>query len=130
MKRFAIFAVLGPCLAGATLLLLVLPVATWLEGQRIEMTLPPGQVRTLYFICIFPALLIGVFDWFAGVIGVPYRPVGTAIVGWILAAIVLSGWLALPDLPGWFVAIGLIGGVPAFICSWLTSKITGSAATK
>jgi hypothetical protein len=32
MKRVAVFAILGPCLADMTMLLLVLPVATWLEG--------------------------------------------------------------------------------------------------
>jgi hypothetical protein len=129
MKRFAIFAILGPCLAGATLLLLVLPLATLLEGARIEMSLPAGQTLGLYLICIFPALVIGLFDWFAGMIEVPYRPVGVAIVGWILAAIVLRGWLALPDLPGWFLAVGMIGAVPAFVCSWVTLKVNQRQAS-
>jgi hypothetical protein len=39
MKRFAVFAVLGPCLAG---MLLVLPVATWLEGVRSTPVGRPG----------------------------------------------------------------------------------------
>jgi hypothetical protein len=130
VKRFAIFAILGPCLAGATFLLVVLPMASWLEGQRIEIPLPPGRALILYFNCIFPALVVGVFDWIAGVIDVPYRPIATAIVGWILAYMVLGDLLALPDLPGWFVAIGLIGGIPAFICSWVVARISGSAATK
>jgi hypothetical protein len=50
MNRFAVFAILGPCLAGMTMLLLV--------------------------------------------------------------------------LPGWFVAIGLFGGIPALICSWVTLKLS------
>jgi hypothetical protein len=124
MKRFAVFAVLGPCLAGMTLLLLVLPVATLLEGVRVEASLSPGQVLTAYLVCIFPALVVGLFDWIAEIIEMPHRPIGAAVVGWILAVVALRGFLAMPDLPGWFVAIGLIGGIPAFVCSWVTLKIT------
>jgi hypothetical protein len=54
---------------------------------------------------------------------VPHRPIAAAIVGWVLAFILLRGYLALPDLPGWFVAIGLLGAIPGFICAWLTTKI-------
>jgi hypothetical protein len=122
MKRFLIFAVLGPSLAGATLLLVVLPLASWLEGTRIEMSVQ-GETLHLYLTCIFPALLIGLFDWIAELIELPHRPIGAGIVGWIMAVLILRGWLALPDLPGWFIAIGLIGAVPAFVCSWVTLKV-------
>jgi hypothetical protein len=39
--------------------------------------------------------------------------------------------LALPDLPGWFLAIGLLGAIPAFVCSWVvltTDKTQGVKA--
>jgi hypothetical protein len=124
MKRFVVFAILGPCLAGMTMLLLVLPVATWLEGVRVEASLSADQVLTAYLVSIFPALVVGLFDWIAEIIDVPHRPIGAAIVGWILAVMALRGFLAMPDLPGWFVAIGLIGGIPALICSWVTLKVT------
>jgi hypothetical protein len=124
MKRFAIFAILGPCLARMTFLLLVLPMASWLEGVGVAASLSAGQVWTASLVCVFPALVVGLFDWIAEIIEVPHRPIGAAIVGWILAVVALRGFLAMPDLPGWFVAIGLIGGIPAFICSWVTSKIT------
>jgi Family of unknown function (DUF5413) len=124
MKRFVVFAILGPCLAGMTMLLLALPVATWLEGVRVEASLSADQVLTAYLVSIFPALVVGLFDWIAAIIDVPYRPIGAAIVGWILAVVALRGFLAMPDLPGWFVAIGLIGGIPALICSWVTLKVT------
>jgi hypothetical protein len=117
MKRFAVFAILGPCLAGMTMLLLVLPVATWLEGVRVNASLSADQVLTVYLVSIFPSLVVGLFDWIAEIIEVPHRPIGAAIVGWILAVVALRGFLAMPDLPGWFVAIGLIGGIPALICS-------------
>jgi hypothetical protein len=123
MKRFAMFAILGPCLAGATLYLIVLPVGGWLEGQGIEMKLLPGQAFNAFLMGVFAALVVGLFDRIAELIEVPYRPVAAAVVGWILAVMVLRDVLALPDLPGWFAMIGLLGGIPAFVCSWLVSKL-------
>jgi hypothetical protein len=123
MKRFLVFAILGPALAAMTLLLVVLPLASLLEGTKIEMSVAGRQMVTVYLVSIFPALMVGLFDWIAELIELPQRPIGTAIVGWVLAVLVLRDWLALPDLTGWFVAIGLIGALPAFVCSWVTLKI-------
>jgi hypothetical protein len=66
---------------------------------------------------------VALCEWVASLIEVPSRPIAAAIVGWVLAFILLRGYLALPDLPGWFVAIGLLGAIPGFVCSWLTMKI-------
>jgi hypothetical protein len=110
MKRFAVFAILGPCLAGMTMLLLVLRVATWLGGKGGSIPVGrPGFDRV-------PRQHLPVpggrpFDWIAEIIDVPHRPFGAAVVGGILAVVALRGFLAMPDLPGWFVAIGLIGGI-------------------
>lgn len=124
MKRFAIFAGLGPALAAVMLWLALLPLAGLLEGQRIEMSMSARQVPSVFLICMFAGVVVGLFDWIAEIIEVPYRPIGVAIAGWILAVAVLRGTLALPDLPGWFIAIGLLGGIPALVCSWLTQKIS------
>ena len=35
----------------------------------------------------------------------------------------LRGYLALPDLPGWFVAIGMLGASPSFVCSWVVMRM-------
>jgi hypothetical protein len=115
MKRFAVFAILGPTLAMLILFVVLLLVAGWLEGQRVEISIAPSA----FLYGIFPALVIALFDWVAEIIELPRRPIGAAIVGWILAVVVLRETLALPDVPGWFVAIGLLGGIPAFICSWM-----------
>jgi hypothetical protein len=88
----------------------------------VEASLSADQVLTAYLVSIFPALVVGLFDWITAIIELPHRPVGAAIVGWILAVVALRGFLAMPDLPGWFFAIGLIGGIPALICSWVTLK--------
>jgi hypothetical protein len=72
-----------------------------------------------------------VFDWVTQMIELPYRPIAAAIVGWMLAFLVLREILALPDLPGWFLAIGLLGAIPALVCSWVvltTDKTQGAKA--
>jgi len=127
MKRFAIFVLLGPPLATAILFLVLLPIAGLLEGQRIEISVAPAG----YIFCLFPALLLAVFDWITQMIELPYRPIAAAIVGWILAFLGLREILALPDMPGWFLAIGLLGAIPAFVCSWVvptTNKTQGAKA--
>jgi hypothetical protein len=90
----------------------------------VEASLSADQVLTAYLVSIFPALVVGLFGCITEIIELQHRPVGAAIVGWILAVVALRGFLAMPDLPGWFFAIGLIGGVPALICSWVMLKLS------
>jgi hypothetical protein len=120
MKRYAIFAILGPPLAAATLFLILLPLAGLLRGTTITIS---TSVMSVYSYAVSAALVVAFFDWIAALIELPGRPIGTAVVGWIFAYFLLSEYLALPDLTGWFVAIGMLGAVPGFICSWLTVKL-------
>jgi hypothetical protein len=120
MKRFAVFAIAGPPLGAACLFLILLPMAGVLEGVPIEISTP---VLAPYGSAVLAALVVALFDWVASLIEVPARPIAAAIVGWVLAFILLRDYLALPDLPGWFVAIGLLGAIPGFVCSWLTMKL-------
>jgi hypothetical protein len=120
MKRFAIFAIGGPPLAALALFLVLLPVAGVLEGVPVEISTP---VLPAYSYAVLAALVIALFDWVASLMELPFRPIGTAIAGWVLAFLLLRGYLALPDLTGWFVAIGLLGALPGFICSWVTMRI-------
>jgi hypothetical protein len=125
MKRFAVFAIVGPLLAAATLFLILLPVASVLEGVPIDIS---SLVVPAYGPAVLAALVVALFDWVASLIEVPSRPVAAAIVGWVLAFILLGDVLALPDLPGWFAAIGLLGAIPGFVCSWLTIRIVNKAS--
>jgi hypothetical protein len=132
MKRFAVFAIIGPPLAVATLFLLLLPVAGLLEGvpmlrflQAFESLSP---VVPAYCFAVLAALVVALFDGVASLIEVPSRPIAAAIVGWLLAFLLLRDYLALPDLPGWFAAIGLLGAIPGFVCSWLTMKLANQAS--
>lgn len=123
MKRFAVFAIVGPLIAAATLFLMLLPLAGLLEGDPVVISTP---ALPAYSAAVLAALVVALFDWIASLIEVPYRPIGAAIVGWVLAFILLRGLLALPDLPGWFIAIGLLGAIPGLICSWVTMKVQAS----
>jgi hypothetical protein len=120
MKRLAVFAIVGPLIAAATLFVILLPVAGVLEGVPVEISTP---VLPAYFSAVLAALVVALFDWVASLIELPNRPIGAAIVGWVFAFLLLRGLLALPDLPGWFVAIGLLGAIPGFVCSWATMRI-------
>ena len=125
MKRFAVFAIVGPLLAAASLFLILLPLAGVLEGVPVEISTP---VVPAYCYAVLAALVVALFDWVASLIEVPFRPIGAAIVSWLLAFILLRGVLALPDLPGWFAAIGLLGALPGIICSWVTMKLNKESA--
>lgn len=121
MKRFAVFAIAGPPIAAAVFYLIMLPVAGLLEGVPIEIS--ASVVFPAWSYAVLAALVVALFDWVASLIEVPNRPIAAAIAAWMLAVLLLRGYLALPDLPGWFVAIGLLGAIPGFVCSWLTIKL-------
>jgi len=120
MKRFAIFAIAGPPLSAAVLYLLLLPMAGLLEGVPIVID---TSVFSVWSSAVIAALVVALFDWVASLIELPLRPIAAAVVGWVLAFALLRGLLALPDLPGWFVAIGMLGAIPGFVCSWVTMKL-------
>ena len=122
MKRFLVFAILGPPLAAVTLFLIVLPVAASLIHGRVDIVIPSWSA--VYLGSLFPALVLAFFDWLESVIELPRRPIGTGIAGWVLAAISLQYFLALPDLPAWWIGVvGLLGAIPGFICSLVTLKL-------
>jgi hypothetical protein len=120
MKRFAVFAIAGPPLVAAMFYLFLLPVAGLLEGVPIVIDV---SVLPFWRSAVVAALVVALFDWVASLIELPSRPIAAAIAGWVLAFLLLREVLALPDLPGWFAAIGLLGAIPGFACSWLTLKL-------
>jgi hypothetical protein len=120
MKRFAVFAIAGPPLSAAVFYLILLPVAGLLEGAPVVID---TSVFSVYSYAVFASLIVALFDWVASLIELPMRPIGAAIAGWVLAFALLRGFLAMPDLPGWFAAIGLLGAIPGAVCSWLTTKL-------
>jgi hypothetical protein len=120
MKRFAMFAIAGPPISAAVFYLILLPVAGLLEGVPVVID---TSVFSVYSYAVFASLIVALFDWVASLIELPMRPIGAAIAGWVLAFLLLRDLLAMPDLPGWFAAIGLLGAIPGFVCSWATMKL-------
>lgn len=124
MKRFAVFAVLGPPLAAATLFLILLPLAGVLEGTPVAISTP---LLPAWSYAVLAALVVAVFDWVASIIELPLRPIAAAVTGWLMAFLLLRDVLALPDLPGWFVGVGMLLAVPGFVCSWVAGKVDAKA---
>jgi hypothetical protein len=120
MKRFAVFAILGPPIAAAAFYLMLLPLAGLLEGVPIVIDTP---VLAVWSYAVLASLVVALFDWVASLIEVPFRPVAAAIAGWVLAVALLRGYLALPDLPGWFAGVGMLGAIPGFVCSWVVMRM-------
>lgn len=120
MKRFAIFAIAGPPIAAAAFYLILLPVAGLLEGVPVVID---ASVLSAWSSAVIAALVVALFDWVASLIELPSRPIAAAVAGLVLAFALLRGYLALPDLPGWFAAIGLLGAIPGFVCSWVVVKV-------
>jgi hypothetical protein len=79
MKRFAVFAILGPPIAAASFYLLLLPLAGVLEGVPVVIDTP---VLPVWSYAVLAALVVAVFDWVASIIELPLRPIGAAIAGW------------------------------------------------
>lgn len=129
MKRFLVFILLGPALAAATLYALILPLASLLEHAWIVITIERGYVRQIIQILVFSGFVLWLLDWVTGMIDIPYRPLVVAIGGWCFAWCCLRGYLALPDIPGWPIAIGLVGALPAYACSWLAMRIRKPATS-
>jgi hypothetical protein len=119
MKRFAVFAILGPPIAAAVFYLLLLPLAGVLEGVPVVIDTP---VLPVWSYAVLASLVVAVFDWVASLIELPQRPIGAAVAGWLMAFLLLRDILALPDLPGWFAAVGMLGAIPGFVCSGVTGR--------
>jgi hypothetical protein len=106
----------------AAFYLILLPVAGLLEGVPVVID---TSVLSAWSSAVIAALVVALFDRVASLIELPSRPIAAAVVGWVLAFALLREVLALPDLPGWFAAIGLLGAIPGFVCSWAVVKMEG-----
>jgi hypothetical protein len=116
MKRFLIFAALFPPLA--------LVVFTAPDGFK---NLLDWMVMA-YAIAVIPALLLAWVDW--ALSAKPLRLMGTAVTA-ALAAVLIVRFMSGGSDELWPVLmVGLVGGVPAAVCSWLSDKSMRSLATR
>ncbi len=126
MKRYIIFAAIGPLVAGFFLLVLGTPDGYW-DGDNVIRKLFKVLVVTLpynYLFGIIPALMIGaVDDIFLHVrrISPTVRMVLTGLVAFAATA-VLYGTLGTETGLKHYFLYGLVGFIPATFSSWLAHK--------
>lgn len=131
VKRFLIFAVLFPPLAFVVGFWILLQILNWAEGDPT--TFDIGQVVLLpvaHALAIVPALLTGAVDDALFKRSVRYRVLWTTLAGFVLIFLP-----ALAAIPFGFVhgphlyLFGIVGAVPAAICSWLAGMADKAGAS-
>jgi uncharacterized membrane protein YeaQ/YmgE (transglycosylase-associated protein family) len=129
MKRYLIFAAVGPLLGGFWLLL----TTTYQSGYRTEIS--AAEVAKLfkvyfttlqysYLFGILPSLMIGAVDdilFHIKRIGPLLRMVLVGVIGFI-AAELLYGSRGSDTGVVQFILYGLVGLIPGMVASWLTHK--------
>lgn len=110
MKRFLIFGALFPPLA--------LVVFTAPDGFK---NLLDWMVEA-YAIAVIPALLLAWVDWALSAKPTRLRVVGTAATAALTSVLIVRFMSGVSDDLWPFLMVGLVGGVPAAVCSWLSDK--------
>ncbi|WP_454628265.1 DUF5413 family protein [Bradyrhizobium cenepequi] len=123
MKRFLIFAILGPPLGFITAFWGMLQLANWAAGHPL--TIEARQILLLpmsYLVGLLPALLAAWIDDLLAKANVAYRIGYTALFAYALSYVPMFGalWMGFLQDPT-IVLFGLIGAVPAAFCSWLAT---------
>jgi hypothetical protein len=135
MKRYLIFAALGPLLGGFWLLL----VTTYMSGYWTDTNLAEVQklfvvfamtLQYSYLFGVLPALMLGAVDdilFHVKRIGPVARMLIVGTVGFI-AAELLYGSRGPDSGVTQFILYGLVGFIPATVSSWLTHKMMDEPA--
>ncbi len=134
MKRYVIFAAIGPLVAGFLLLVLGAPAGYWDKPDVVRklFTIVLSQVPYNYLFGIIPALMIGAVDdifFHVRQMSPVVRMLLTGLVAFAATAI-LYGTLGTETGLKHFALYGLVGFFPATVSSWLAHKTDKTAATK
>jgi hypothetical protein len=113
MKRFLIFLVLFPAVAAVSFFT-VLYVLTDAAPDSLS------GAGFAYLIFVAPALLFAVVDWLFAKAPIPVV-MGTTLFGYA-AAVLSASILWGRGLDKETLTFGLVGAIPAAVCSWLSSK--------
>lgn len=132
MKRYVIFAAIGPLVAGFLLLILGAPAGYWDRPDVLKklFTVVLTQVPYNYLFGLIPALMIGaVDDILLHVRKLPpvLRMLLTGLVAFAGTSF-LYGTLGTETGLKHYLLYGLVGFIPATISSWLAHKTDGDAA--
>jgi hypothetical protein len=128
MRRFVIFATLGPLLGFVTVMALVQALNVAIDGS---MTLQFGQTVLLpaaYVLGIVPALITASVD--NALSKARYRVLWTSMFAYFAGFMPVLTALLMGFLSSWYVLlVGLVGLVPGAVCSWLSGEKKVLAAT-
>ena len=138
MKRFLIFAILFPPIAFVVAFWILLQISNWAVGD--PSTFDYHQVILLpmaYIAGIVPALLTAKVDDVLFKRRAGYRVLWTALAGYVFIFMPLLTPLTMHLVHGpSLLLFGIIGAVPAAICSWvaghkaMTTAVDNSAAVR
>jgi hypothetical protein len=124
MKRFLIFAAVAPPLGFLIAFWVMLQIANWIAGAPGTFDLQHvAMLPTVYLFGVIPALLTAWFDHLLATRQMSYRIALTALFGYALSYVPLLGAFKLGFMSEPSAAlVGLIGAVPAAVCSWLATR--------
>jgi hypothetical protein len=124
VKRFLVFALLGPPLGLVTAMWGIVPVLGWSLGDPSVFDYHQIVLLPLaYEVGLVPALLVGLFDAILAGRNVGRRVLWCGLFGFAMSFLPLLSSLAMGFLHGPFVLMfGLVGAVPGALCSWLAGK--------
>jgi hypothetical protein len=119
MKRFAIFALLGPPLG--FLILCFMSGAIWNAGTGLILIFALVLLGpAIYSVGLAPALICGIIDVFLERLPIYKRLTLIGMAGYLLSYLPIRG--SKIPLTVEAVAYGLTGLVAAVVCSWLASE--------
>jgi hypothetical protein len=121
MRRLLIFILLGPILFVLCIWLLLLPLASVVEGGGVRFNIEVDSYLALLLGMMFGGFVLALVDWAAEMLVM--RPWFTAAVGWAIGALTMGGLFNLSRPVWWWLAVkGLLVGIPALVCSWLVKR--------
>jgi hypothetical protein len=122
-KRIGLFVLLGPPLGFVMAFWVMLPLFNAAVGEASDLHLAQLVLLPLaYAVGAAPAGFAGLADH--ALAGTAWRPLWSGLVGYVLGFVPIIGGLAMGTLHGRFVLLfGLIGAVPAVVCSLLASRL-------
>jgi hypothetical protein len=117
MKRFLIFTVLFPPL---TLVIYIASDPVW-RREPPEMGFLLWMSGFAYLFAVIPAWLTAGMDWALSAKPFYLRLVSTMGVAAIMAE--LTAHYLYPDMRELVLTVGLMGAIPAALCSWLSALV-------
>jgi hypothetical protein len=109
VKRFLIFLLLFPAIATASFFAVIYV----LTGAELDSLSGPAIG---FLIFVGPGLAIALVDWFFARTRIP------VVIATTLFAYVVSVLFVAWDGERYILVLGLIGAIPAAVCSWLSNR--------